>query len=72
LVPIVRVVASDEVVEIVAGEALLLQGEVHVRAEVIEPHLFGPRLLAGGLAVEEEDVGLDALGEDGIGACSDR
>ena len=35
---------------------------MHIRPQVVDPELFRPRLLAGGLAVEEQDVRLDALG----------
>jgi hypothetical protein len=33
---------------------------VFVGAEIVDPELVGPRLLGGGFAVEEEDVGLTA------------
>jgi hypothetical protein len=35
---------------------------VAVGAQVVDPHLLGPRLGGAGLALEEQDVGLDALG----------
>jgi len=59
-------VCRDEVVEVGAPQGVLLEGEVHVGAQVVDPEPFGPRLAgAGDFLVEEEDVGLDALGVKG-------
>jgi hypothetical protein len=38
-----------------------------VGAEVVDPVIIGPRLFAGFLALEEEDVGFDSLGVEGAG-----
>ena len=38
-----------------------------VGAQVVNPELFGPRFFGGGFAVEEEHVGLDALGVEDAG-----
>jgi hypothetical protein len=50
-----------------AGERVGLEREVLVGAQVVDPELAGPGLRGGGLAVEEEDVGLDALGVEDAG-----
>ena len=45
---------------------------VDVGAVVIDPDLFGPGIFAGGLAVEEKDIGFDAIGvEDAGGEAED-
>ena len=49
-------------IQIRAGERPGLQGEIHVRAQVVNPQLFRPGRLAGRFAVEEQQVGLHALG----------
>src|SRR5207248_2510775 len=61
------VVAGDELVEVSALERPGLEREVHIGAQVVDPERLGPRRLAGGLAVEEENVGLDALGVEDAG-----
>jgi len=48
-------------------ERARLEREVHVGAEVVDPKLLGPRGFGGGLAVEEQDVGLDALSIEDAG-----
>jgi hypothetical protein len=64
------VVGGDEGVEVGALEGVGFEGEVFVGAEVVDPEGFGPGVRIGGFAVEEEDVGLDALGvEDAGGEC---
>jgi hypothetical protein len=55
------VVAGDELIDIKGLKRPGLKREVHVRAKVVDSERPGPRRLAGGLAVEEEDVGLDAV-----------
>ena len=70
-------VAGDEVIEVGARHALGLEREVLVGAKVVDPHRLRPRLRRAGLPVEEEHVGLDALGvEDarraGAAACGPR
>ena len=40
---------------------VFFQREVHVRAQVVDPELFRPRLFLRRFAVEEEDVRLHAL-----------
>ena len=67
LVAIFGIVAADEVVQVGAGEGVGLQREVLVGAEVVDPERLGPWRFAGRLAVEEEDVGLDALGVEDAG-----
>ena len=52
-VPVLRVVADNEVVEVRPFQRVRFQREVLVRAEVVNPQLRRPRLLAGGFAVEE-------------------
>jgi len=54
--PVLRAVAGDELIEVGALERPLLQREVLVGAKVVDSQLRRPRLLLGGLAVEEEHV----------------
>src|SRR5690606_9475188 len=63
----VRAVALDELVEIGTAQALRLEREVLVRSQVVDPDGLRPRLLRAGLAVEEEDVRLHALGVEDAG-----
>ena len=60
-VPIRRVVAFHELVEVFALERIGLEREVFVGAEVVDPELLGPGRLTRGLLVEEEHVGFHAL-----------
>lgn len=53
-----RVEALHELIQIGPCEALLLRGEAHVGADVVEPDCLRPGGLAGGFAVEEEHVRL--------------
>ncbi len=54
--------AGNEVVEVGPLERILLQSEVLVGPQVVDPELLGPGLLVGGwLAVEEEDIRLHSL-----------
>jgi hypothetical protein len=59
--------ASDEVVEVGPCEGVGFEGEVEVGAEVVDPEGPGSGGGAGGFAVEEEDVGLDAVGVEDAG-----
>jgi hypothetical protein len=62
LVHAARLVAFHEFVEIAALDRLLFQGEVLVRAQVVDPESVGPRLGAAFLLVEEDHVRLHAGG----------
>ena len=42
-----------EVVEVLVGEGIGLEGEVLVGAEVVDPEVFGPRGFAGGFEKEQ-------------------
>ena len=57
----VWIVAGDEVVEVAALQRIFFECEMFVGAQVVDPELLSPRLLRGWFAVEEQDVGLDAL-----------
>ena len=59
---IIGVVTGHEVVQVGAGQRVVLQGEAAVGAQVVYPQPLGPRRFAGWFAVEEKHVGLDALG----------
>ena len=59
---VLGVVAGDEVVEVGALQLVFFQCEVLVGSEIVNPELFGPRLFLRRLAVEEQHVGLHALG----------
>ena len=70
---IVGVVAGYELVQVPALERILLEREVHVGAQVVDPELLGPRLFARRLLVEEQHVRLHALGvEDARGQARQR
>ena len=64
---VLGVVALHEFVEVRSLERVRLLGEVHVGPQVVNPNRFGPRLLLGGLGVEEQHVGLHALGVENAG-----
>jgi hypothetical protein len=51
--PIVWVIAFDEVLEILELERIGLKGEMLVGSQVIDPQLLCPMILACRLAVEE-------------------
>ena len=53
-----RLVAVDELVEVGAADRLLLEREMHVGAQVVDPQLVGPRLGAALFLLEEQHVGL--------------
>ncbi len=56
LVPVGRLIAGDEVGEVLISERGLLEGMVDIGTIVVDPDLSGPRLLGGGMVVEEEDI----------------
>ena len=61
-VALARPIAGHEVVEVRSPERLHLEREVLVGAQVVDPEPLGLRLLARGLGVEEQEVGLHPLG----------
>ena len=61
------IVAGDKVVEVATLKRIFFEREVFVGPQVVDPELVGPRFLCCGFAVEEEDVGLDALGVEDAG-----
>ena len=67
VVAVLRVVASDEVVEVGPGQLVGFQSEVLVCAAVIDPQLLRPGFLAGGLAIEEKHVCLYSLRVENAG-----
>ena len=71
--PVLRVVALHEVVEVGALEGVFLEREMQVRAEVVNPELLCPRLFLRWFAVEEQDVRLHTLSvEDAGGQAQQR
>jgi hypothetical protein len=42
--------------------APFFEREMFVGAQIVDPKLLRPGFLGGGFAVEEQDIGLDALG----------
>ena len=70
--PVLRVVARDEIRQILEPHRLLLQRVVDVGAVIVVPDLFGPRVRAGFAVVEEDHIRLDAMGiEDAGGQAQD-
>ena len=61
------VVTGHELVQVFTRKRIGLQREIHVGAQVVNPELFRPRGFGGWLAVEEDDIGLDALGVEEAG-----
>jgi len=57
-----RIVAADEVLQILVLQGIGLEGEVLVGPQVVDPQLLRPGNLPGGPAVEEEHISLDPLG----------
>ena len=73
LVAVLGAVAGHEVVEIGSGERVLLEGEVLLGTQVVDPQLLGPGLLGALAAAEEQHVGLHTLGvEDAGGQAQQR
>ena len=67
-----RVVVGNELLQIVEAQRFLFEGVVDVGAIVVKPDLFSPRFLTGGVVVEEQHIGLDAVGvEDAGGQAQD-
>ena len=62
-----RPVAGHEVVEVGPGERVLLEGEVPVGAQVVHPQVPSPGPLGPLPALEEQHVGLHALGVEDAG-----
>ena len=60
-------VALHELVKVGSLERVRLLGEVHVGPQVVDPQRLRPRLLLSGLGIEEQDVGLHALGVEDAG-----
>lgn len=61
VVPVLRMVALDKVPQVVEGQRVGLQREVHIRAQVVNPQPLGPRPLPRRAAVEEEHVRLHRI-----------
>ena len=59
-VAVLRVVAADKVIQIGIGHGMLLQCEMDVGAEIVNPDIFRLPLWAGGALIEEKHVCLDA------------
>ena len=59
--PVLRVVAVDEVRQILEAHRFFLQRMVNIGAVVVVPDLLRPGVRAGFVVVEEDHVGLDAL-----------
>lgn len=65
---VLLVVAADEVIQVMALEAVLFEGEMQLAQQIVDPEFLSPSLLLVEPAVEEQDVGLNALGvEDACG-----
>ena len=60
LLSILRIVASDEILQIGEGHRMLFQREVHIRPQIVKPNIASI-VFIGGAACEEQDIGLDAL-----------
>ena len=73
LVAILRMIASDEILEIGILHRVLLQCKVDIRTEIVDPHGLRLRIGAGRTLVEENDVCLyTRLVEDACGQAEDR
>jgi hypothetical protein len=67
------VVARYKIIQVLTAQWVCLQCEVLVGAEVVDPQLLGPGLLAGNAAVEKEHIRLDPLRvEDARGQAQQR
>ena len=65
-------IAGYEILQILFGHGILLQGEVDVGAEIVNPDFLRLRFLAGRTFVEEEHICLDTgLVEDTGGQAED-
>ena len=65
-----RVVAADEVRQILETHGLLLQRVVDVGAVVVVPDLLSPGIRTGLTVIEEDYVGLDSLCVEDAGGLS--
>ena len=61
LVPVLRVVAADEIRQVLIAHRLLLQRVVNIGAVVVVPDLLRPGIRAGFAVIEEDHIGLDPL-----------
>ncbi len=61
LVAILRVVAGDEIIQVGTAQRVGLQGEIPVRAKIIDPQCSGPGGRAGRLLIKKDDVRLHPL-----------
>ena len=62
LMAVRRVVALDEIRQVIEAHRLLFQGVVHIGAIVVEPHILRPRVRTRLVVIEKYYVGLDAVG----------
>ena len=60
LIAVFRVVALDEVFQILIGHWVLFQGKVQVGPQVVEPDLLSLAFRAGGALIKEDHICLDA------------
>ena len=60
LIAVLRVIAAHEILQVGVAHGVLLEGEVDVGPEVVHPNLLRLHVRAGGFAVEEQHIGLDA------------
>lgn len=68
LIAVFRVVALDEVFQILIGHWVLFQGKVQIGPQIVEPDFLGLPLRAGGALIKEDYICLDAgLVEDSGG-----
>lgn len=66
-VSVQRMVAVDEIAQVVVAHRFLFERVVDVGAVVVVPDLGGLRVRAGGAVVEEDHIRLDALGVEDAG-----
>ena len=59
LIPVFWMVAGDEILQILIGHGILLQREMNVGTEIINPHGLCLRFRTGGTLVKEDDTCLD-------------
>ncbi len=68
LEPVFGIVAGNEIGQVRVRHGVLLQGEVHIGAEIVYPHLLRLFLRSRRALIEKDHVGLDAgLVEDARG-----
>lgn len=61
LIAILRVVALNELVEILGFQRIGLESKMLVGSEIVDPELLCPRCLACRFLVEEKDISFDTL-----------